>query len=213
MEEPKRIVQQGYDLLGSRYRMHYEEANPERYSHWLTELMKLLPVEANVLELGCADGIPTARFLSQHFDYLGIDISPVQIKLARHNVPKARFEVADMAALTFSEAEFDAVAALYSIIHLPLAEQPALLTAVYQWLRPNGCFLCVTGANEWTGTETDWVAPGTRMYWSHTDADTYQSWFIEAGFTIIERHFVAEGAAGHTFFLLQKQVDGADQTR
>ncbi len=213
MEEPKRIVQQGYDQLGSRYRTHYEEANPERYSHWLTELTKLLPVDANILELGCADGIPTARFLSQHFDYLGIDISPVQIELARHNVPKARFEVADMATLTFPEAEFDAVIALYSIIHVPLAEQPALLNAVYQWLRPNGCFLCVAGANEWTGTEVDWVAPGTRMYWSHTDTDTYQSWLIKTGFTIMERHFVAEGAAGHTFFLLQKQVVGSAKTR
>lgn len=211
MEEPKRIVQQGYDQLGSRYRTHYEEVHRERYSHWLTDLTQRLPSEATILELGCADGIPTALFLHQHFDYLGIDISPVQIELACHNVPNARFEVADMTALTFSEAAFEAVVALYSIIHIPVAEQPALVHAVYQWLRPNGYFMCVVGAGEWTGTEPDWIEPGTRMYWSHTDADTYHSWFIETGFTIIQRHFVAEGEAGHTFFLLQKQVPGADK--
>lgn len=205
MEEPKRIVQQGYDQLGSRYRMHYEEVNPERYSHWLTELTQRLPSTAHILELGCADGIPTARFLSQHFDYLGIDISPVQIELARANVPNARFEAADMSTLTFPTSTFDAVIALYSIIHVPLAEQPALISAVYQWLKPNGYFLCVVGVDEWTGTASDWIASSTRMYWSHTDADTYQSWFIETGFTIIDRHFVAEGEAGHTFFLVQKQ--------
>ncbi|RDB05404.1 class I SAM-dependent methyltransferase [Runella aurantiaca] len=204
MEDPKRIVQQGYDQLGSRYRMNHEEADPERYSYWLNELTQRLPLEANVLELGCADGIPTARFLSQRVKYLGIDISPVQIKLARHNVPKARFEVADMATLTFLDAEFDAVIALYSIIHVPLAEQSALLNAVYQWLRPNGYFLCVVGADEWTGTETNWIESGTLMYWSHADADTYQSWLIKTGFTIMKRHFVAEGAAGHTFFFVQK---------
>jgi SAM-dependent methyltransferase len=205
MEAPKRIVQQGYDQLGSRYRAHYEEANPERYSDWLTELTQRLPSEANILELGCADGIPTARFLNQHFKYIGVDISPVQIELARANVPNTRFEVADMSTLTFPAAAFDAVIALYSIIHVPLMEQPALINAVYQWLIPNGYFLCIVGATEWTGMESDWIVPDTRMYWSHTDADTYQSWFIETGFTIIERQFVAEGEAGHTFFLVQKQ--------
>jgi len=206
MEEPKRIVQQGYDQLGSHYRMHYEETNPERYIHWLPEVTQRLPSTANILELGCADGIPTARFLSQHFGYLGIDISPVQIELARANVPNARFEVADMTTLTFPDAVFDAVIALYSIIHVPLAEQPPLINAVNQWLRPEGYFMCIMGANEWTGTETNWIASGTRMYWSHTDADTYQSWFIETGFTIIDRHFVTEGKAGHTFFFVQKQI-------
>lgn len=205
MKNPKNIVQQGYDQLGSLYRMHYEETNPERYIHWLTELTRLLPSDANLLELGCADGIPTARFLSQHFEYLGIDISPVQIELARANVPKARFETADMSILTFPASTFDGIIALYSIIHVPLAEQPALISAVYQWLKPNGYFLCVVGAGEWTGTESDWIAPGTRMYWSHADAATYQSWFIETGFTIIEHYFVAEGDAGHTFFLVQKR--------
>ena len=206
MEEPKRIVQLGYDQLGSRYRAHYEETNPERYVHWLIEVTQRLPPKANILELGCADGIPTAHFLSQHFGYLGIDISPVQIELARANVPNARFEVADMTTLTFPDAVFDAVIALYSIIHVPLAEQPTLIDTVYQWLTPNGYFLSVVGAGEWTGTESDWITSGTLMYWSHANADTYQSWFIETGFTIIDRYFVTEGKAGHTFFFVQKQI-------
>jgi len=205
MEDPKRIVQQGYDQLGSLYRMHYEETNPERYSHWLTELTIRLPSAAKILELGCADGIPTARFLNQHFDYLGIDIAPLQIELARTNVPNAYFEVADMVTLTFPATAFDAIVALYSIIHVPLIEQPALIKAIYQWLKPNGYFLCVVGSNEWTGTESDWISPGTRMYWSHADAATYQSWFMETGFTIIEHYFVAEENTGHTFFLLKKE--------
>ncbi|MVM29494.1 methyltransferase domain-containing protein [Spirosoma sp. HMF4905] len=206
MEDPKRIVQQGYDQLGSLYRTHYEETNPLRYSNWLTTLAQLLPAKAKVLELGCADGIPTARFLSQQFSYLGIDISPIQVEQARANVPEALFQVADMATLTFSRLSFDGVIALYSIIHLPLAEQPALFKTIYQWLAPNGYFLCITGADEWTGVDSDWIKPGTLMYWSYADAGTYRSWLIEAGFTIVESQFVAEGNSGHTFFLLQKKA-------
>ena len=204
LEDPKRIVQRGYDQLGSLYRTHYEQLNPDRYKDWLTTLAHLLAINASVLELGCADGIPTARFLSQQFDYVGVDISPVQIEQARANVPQAHFEVADMATLRFPDLSFDGVIALYSIIHLPLAEQPALVKAVYNWLRPDGYFLCIVGAQEWTGTDADWHQLGASMYWSHADARTYQSWFINTGFTILDNHFVAEGAGGHTYFLLRK---------
>lgn len=204
MGNPKHIVQQGYDRLGSRYRTHYEKTNPERYIDWLTELTQRLPSKANVLELGCADGIPAARVLSQDFEYLGIDISPVQIELARTNVPNAHFEATDMSTLHFPASSFDGIIALYSLIHVPVAEQPTLISAVYQWLKPNGYFLCVVGANEWTGTEADWIDPGTLMYWSQADSATYQSWFIETGFTIVDRRFVPEGTSGHTFFFVQK---------
>ena len=204
MEDPKHIVQRGYDQLGSLYRTYHELLSPDRYNDWLTTFASLLPLDANVLELGCADGIPTAQFLSQQFDYLGVDISPVQIGQARLNVPQARFEIADMATLDFPSFSFDGVLALYSIIHLPLAEQPTLFKTIYNWLRPEGYFLCIVGAEVWTGTDADWNQSGTSMYWSHTDASTHQSWFIKIGFIIIESHFVAEGNGGHTYFLLRK---------
>ncbi|AUD07141.1 class I SAM-dependent methyltransferase [Spirosoma pollinicola] len=198
------MVKAGYDKLGSRYRTYYEQAVPQRYTNWLTAFAQLLSPGTRVLELGCADGIPTARYLSQHVNYLGVDISPVQIEHARVNVPMANFAVADMATLRFPDHSFGGVIALYSIIHLPVAEQPALVNAIYQWLKPEGYFLCILGADKWTGTEADWIEPGTLMYWSHTDAATYTYWFKEAGFTVIDSHFVDEGNGGHTFFLLKK---------
>ncbi|UFH53407.1 class I SAM-dependent methyltransferase [Spirosoma sp. KNUC1025] len=204
MKDPKRIVQQGYDRLGHRYRTHYEQENPHRYEDLLRTFIQVLSPNADVLELGCADGIPTAQYLSQYVNYQGVDISPIQINLARRNAPSAHFEVADMAALVFPDRSFDGIIALYSIIHLPLAEQPALFKSAYQWLRPNGYLLCIVGAGEWTGTDSNWIEPGTGMYWSHTDADTYQTWFTHIGFAILDRYFVPEGDGGHTYFLLNK---------
>lgn len=157
-----------------------------------------------MLELGCADGIPTARYLSQHTNYTGIDLSSTQIELARRNVPEARFDVADMADLSFPEGSYDGIVALYSIIHLPLAEQPLLLKSLYNWLTSNGHFLCVVGANNWTGIDDNWIIPNTVMYWSHADAATYQDWFTQIGFTVLTNTFVAEGDGGHTLFLLKK---------
>ncbi|MGA0558245.1 class I SAM-dependent methyltransferase [Larkinella sp. VNQ87] len=204
MDNPKEIVRRGYDQLGGAYRTFFENDTKNRYQPWLADLVGRLPPNSHVLELGCGDGIPTALFLSPLTNYRGIDLSPYQIELARQNIPATRFEVADMAGLDFPEASFDGVLALYSLIHLPLAEQPAVIQSVFNWLKPCGYFLCITGATDWTGLSHGWIRPDVTMFWSHTNAVSYQQWFIETGFTLIENYFVPEGNEGHTYFLLQK---------
>jgi ubiquinone/menaquinone biosynthesis C-methylase UbiE len=49
----------------------------------------------------------------------GVDISAAQLALARQHVPNATLIQADMMALAFPPASFDAIVALYSLIHLP----------------------------------------------------------------------------------------------
>jgi 2-polyprenyl-3-methyl-5-hydroxy-6-metoxy-1,4-benzoquinol methylase len=50
---------------------------------------------------------------------------------------------------------FDAIVCLYTLIHMPLDEQPPLLTQIATWLRPSGWLLTTTGHGAWTGTEAD----------------------------------------------------------
>lgn len=111
MENAKDIVRQGYDQLGDRYRLHYDGADNERYCAWLNRLAQILPDSSRVLELGCADGLPVASFLHQRLDYLGVDISPLQIERAYINVPGGHFKVADMASLVFPHQSFNAIVA------------------------------------------------------------------------------------------------------
>ena len=79
-----------------------------------------------------------ARRLARTFTVTGVDLSPVQIERARRNVPEATFLCADMTRLEFSAGQFALITAFYAIIHVPLAEQPALLRSLYTWLRPGG---------------------------------------------------------------------------
>jgi SAM-dependent methyltransferase len=204
MKTPKQIVREGYDQLATAYREHYQQAHHIYYAEWLSVFEQHIPPASAVLELGCADGIPTAQYLARTFDYTGVDISPVQIEQARRNVPQGHFVVADMTTLRFPDQSFAGIIALYSIIHVPVEEQPDLFRVIYSWLQPGGCLFCIVGAGEWTGVETDWIKPGTEMYWSHTDTSTYLTWFTKIGFEIIDTLFVPEGNAGHTTFLLRK---------
>lgn len=204
MKPPKETVTEGYNRLSTYYRKHFELTHP--YKHWIQDLTLQIREEGDILELGCGDGLPVAQLLSTQYNYVGVDISEVQIANAKKNILNGTFLVADMSELNFSQNSFDGIIALYSIIHVPIDEQEKLLRSIYVWLRPNGCFLCTVGFKSWTGTETNWILPGTTMYWSHADAAQYTEWFVSMGFVILQNEFIAEGTQGHTLFLLQKPL-------
>jgi ubiquinone/menaquinone biosynthesis C-methylase UbiE len=206
MMDSKEIVRRGYDRFSLNYRDD-QGGSPHATDQaaWLGELTPLLPAGANVLEMGCGSGLPVAKTLSESFNYTGIDISPVQVERARRLVPKARFMCADMTAVNFPLRSFDAVLSLFSIIHVPVLEQPRLFANVYDWLRPMGYFLVSVGSREWTGVEEDWLGVrGATMYWSHAEPETYHYWLTRLGFDLLWSRFVREGDGGHQLILAQK---------
>ncbi len=204
MTDPKEIVREGYDKLSADYKKHFAAFQEARYDSWLNSFVRSLRKDDRVLELGCGDGLPVAQFLSQNHRYLGVDISPKQVALACCSVPGGSFEVADMTKLSFQEGAFAGIVALYSLIHVPIEQQSALIKAMYKWLKADGCILAIVGATAWTGIERDWIVAGTTMYWSHADTNTYIKWFSSAGFTIEETRYIPEGETGHTLIIARK---------
>lgn len=90
-----------------------------------------------------------------------------------------------MARLGFAPSSFDAVAAFYSLIHVPRGEQPALLAQIAGWLRPGGWLLATMGAHDVEASyEEDWL--GAPMYWSSHDAATNRRLVEEAGLHLVE---------------------------
>jgi SAM-dependent methyltransferase len=199
----KEIVRRGYDKASYAY---CDDAGAHAFrdddAARLAELIPLLPERASVLDLGCGCGLPVAQTLAGKFVVTGVDISPVQIERARRLVPGARFICGDMSELDFPPASFAAVVSFYAIIHLPLEEQPALFARVRRWLEPRGYFLGTVGSRAWTGTEENWLGvTDATMSWSHTDAETYQTWLAASGFEICRTEFIPEGDGGHTLIL------------
>jgi SAM-dependent methyltransferase len=150
------LVRRGYDALSYRYRA--DDAEDGNYGPWLAALRTRIPAGAAVLDLGCGNGIPVARHLAAAGHAVtGVDISQVQTQRARRLVPAATFLHADITRLTLPAAAFDAVVCLYALIHLPLDEQPPLLSRIAGWLRPGGWLLATTGHQAWTGVEDGWL--------------------------------------------------------
>ena len=195
------LVRRGYDAISSAYRGDQGEPgraaeDTGRYAEWVASLASLLRPGARVLDLGCGNGIPATRSLCDRgLRVIGVDFSAVQLRRARRLVPAAALIQADMAALEFAPASLDAVVAFYALIHLPLADQRALFPRIRTWLRPDGLFLAIVGAQPCTGTSRYY---GADMFWEHAGVDSYRSWLGLAGLAPVWDRFIPEGDSGHS---------------
>lgn len=192
---PKEIVSHGYDRIAERYVDWSVGPGLEQREKYLALLMERLPEGAAVLELGCATGLLTTRRLAERFRVTGVDISARQIQLARKNVPQARFIHADMTALKFPPASFDAITAFYCMTHVPREEHAGLLKAIAGWLRPGGLLVATMGSRSTEGAvEDDWL--GAPMYFSHYDSETNERLVRESGLEILQAREETENEDG-----------------
>lgn len=205
---PQEIVREGWNEVSTLYRP--DGAEDDAFGHSVADYRRWLkPVLARkagskVLDLGCGCGVPGAKLLSRRFEVVGVDISEVQISRARKLMPESTFLCADMTRVRFLAGSIDAAVCLYSIIHVPVEEQPALIERIGRWIRPGGPFVLIAGAVSSTGTEKSWLGSTSEMYWSHADAETYAQWLIGAGFEIRRRETIPEGDSRHELFSCRK---------
>jgi SAM-dependent methyltransferase len=186
--DPKQVVAAGYDAMAERY-LAWSDLRPSATRmRYLALAQDLIPVGADVLDLGCGAGIPMTATLAAGRTVTGVDISAAQIELARANVPSASFVQADMTTLDFPLASFDAVVAFYSLTHVPRAEHAAMLGTIRTWLRPGGLLIASLGVEDSPDEiEADWL--GVDMFFSHFSARVNRRLIAEAGL-IVERAVV-----------------------
>ncbi len=183
-EAHKRVVEAGYDRMAEQY-LSTKDPDDELTLEALGDLTRGLPPDAAVLDLGCGAGIPATHWLARRFAVTGVDFSARQLELARRHAPGARFIRADMTDLDFAPETFDAVLALYSIIHVPRTEHLTLLENILRWLKPGRAFLATLSVGEWEGEEGDWEGWGAPMRWSHYDGEANLEMLRAAGFEIV----------------------------
>jgi SAM-dependent methyltransferase len=166
-DDPKSIVATGYDQIAEGYLEQYGRSQVR--DQWLGKLITLLPTKSRVLDLGCGPGIPVARELARRgHNVVGIDGSARQLSLAQLNVSNAHFIHADMTHVEIAPSSFDAVAAFYSITHVPRDEHAELLLRIASWLKPGGVFLASLGADQSADWRGSWL--GVEIFFSHYGA-------------------------------------------
>ena len=126
-----------FDAIGERY----DDAFPHKSAQIIATqwIIDRLSPGARVLDVGCGTGVPTAGMMVESgMDVVGIDVSVEMLKLARRNVPGARFVAMDMLELDSSLGDFDAAVAFFSLLMLRRADIPAVLRRLRAVIRPGG---------------------------------------------------------------------------
>ncbi len=197
---PREIVEHGYDII---YKTYHDQRNVWQNKKELKDFIKHLPKRSKVLDVGCGSGY-VAKFLnSKKLSVVGIDVSKNMLKLAKKNVPTAKFAKMDMTNLEFPNESFEGIVCLYSIIHVPRKFHFKILGKFHKTLKSDGFLLISVGLGDTKeGVEENWL--GAKMYWSHFNKETNLKLIKKIGFEIIWSRVIGPRNDKHLFVLAEK---------
>ncbi len=206
MSDPFGVVRAGYDAIGKRYR-DWSHASPVRL-HWVDRLLRELPPDSLVVDLGCGPGEPATRLLAERHRVLGVDASLAQLRLAQQAAPTATLLQADMTRLPLRAGSVDAVASFYALGHVPADRHARLLTSISEWLRPGGLLLTSAPLIAGDSRTDDWL--GVPMFFGGIGEVMTQAALATTPLVVREWQVVDEDEGdGHTvqflWLLAQKQ--------
>jgi SAM-dependent methyltransferase len=174
-------VEQNYDEIAE----NYLASKDDQTVMFAKKLEERLSDGAKILDAGCGPGIPIAKYLSENFDVLGIDISAKQIELASKLVPNAKFRKMDMLDLgnEFDPGFFDGIICMYSIFHINRKKHLEILKEFYRVLKSPGYLMICMGLEDNPEQKNEWH--GGKMFWSHYGREKNLELLKKAGYEII----------------------------
>ena len=108
---------------------------------WIDRLIAPLAERSAILDLGCGDGEPIARYLlDRGFDVTGVDLAGSVVTLATTRFPRGRWLKGDMRTVEIDRT-FDAVIAWNSLTWLSHADRALMAQRAAAWLKPEGRML------------------------------------------------------------------------
>jgi ubiquinone/menaquinone biosynthesis C-methylase UbiE len=113
-------------------------------AHYHRYLMNHIPKHClQILEIGCGTGQFSRLLAARAERVLALDLSPQMIRLARERsrlYPNIDFVTADVLTSQLPDNQFDCIATLTTIHHLPI--EP-ILRKIREALKPGGVFVCL----------------------------------------------------------------------
>jgi SAM-dependent methyltransferase len=196
------LIRSGYNQVAGQYADRRDQASSVPY---LESLNKRLPQNSVALDVGCGAGLPVDRWLIDHgHQVIGLDVSTEMLRLARRNVPQARYELRDVAGLSASEYSVDAIVSFFALFHIDRSLHDHVLRRLRTCLEVGGLLLITTGRDDWEGEEE---FLGVQMAWSHFDLATNEKLIEGAGFKIIDTDVHRGNSCGdddwHPIFLAE----------
>lgn len=176
-----------YDAVADEYvRRIYDELRHKPLDRALLARLAQAAGGGLICDLGCGPG-QVARFLhGQGARVTGIDLSEAMVERARQLNPGITFEQGDLLALNVPDGSFAAVAAFYSLIHIPRERMAAALRESHRVLRPGGLLLAAFHLGTDMVHLDEWWGQPVSVDFHFFQAGEFREWLERAGFRVEE---------------------------
>lgn len=140
-----------------------------------------------LIDLGCGPG-QTTKYLSDCgiTDIVGIDISPVMVKVANNSNPFIQFETADILNLKYANGSFGSAIAFYSILHFNYEHVKTAFKEIKRILTANGQFLFSFHIGDKVLHLEEFLNYRVNIDFHFFETDTIIELLKETGFEIID---------------------------
>lgn len=125
-----------YNKIASDW--HKDHLSDDWWIDGMKKFSALLPFGSTILDAGCAGGVKSKFLVNKGFRVVGIDFAPNFIKIAKSEVPEAKFHVLDIKNITSLEEKFDGIVMQAVLLHFPKKEVVNILKNAITKLNPNG---------------------------------------------------------------------------
>ncbi len=150
---------------------------------YLDELIKLIPNQSSILDVGCGSGYPIASYLIEKgFVVTGIDGSQKLLDIAQEKCPKMKGILGDVRSVTLTE-KFDAVVEWWCLFHIPKQEHEIMIHRFSKWLKPNGILEFTSGDAAYEATSSDML--DQELHYYSLDPSEYEKYLKHHNFKII----------------------------
>jgi cyclopropane fatty-acyl-phospholipid synthase-like methyltransferase len=165
---------------------------------WLDRFLGLLPNDPAVLDVGCGNGAPIARYLIERgCRVTGVDASRAMIAMCADRFPEHEWCVGDMRALALNRV-FDGILAWDSFFHLSQADQRRMFPVFKRHAAAGAALVFTSGP---TAGEQIGSYRGEPLYHASLDSDEYRLLLNDNGFEVAT-HVVEDPTCGlHTIWL------------
>ena len=183
-------TQSSYDTVAAEYarRIAGELAHKPFDRDLLDRFAQAVAGRGPVCDLGCGPGHVAAYLSARGVDAFGLDLSPAMVAEAARLNPAIPFRQGDMRALNAPDNAWAGIAALYSLIHIPRADVPAVLRELYRVLQPDGLLLLAFHIGNETHHMDEWWDKPVCIDFHFFDPSDIAALLQAAGFTAIETH-------------------------
>ena len=137
------------------------------------------------MDVGCAGGRDSKKFIREGFEVIGIDLVDNFLGWAKRNVPRAKFVKMDLRNLKFPKKYFDGIWANAILLHIDKKDIPKVLKELYRVLKIKGKLHIRVKRGKGIKYKKEKLSKGEKRLFTYFFKYELENFVRKAGFKII----------------------------